>query len=43
MMWSTEVPTDVQIEQVAKLYEENLRQGAIGIGITPGYAVMGET
>lgn len=43
MKWSTQIGTDKQIEQVGKMLEEGLKQGAIGIGHCPGYMVSGVT
>jgi N-acyl-D-glutamate deacylase len=43
MKWSTEIATGEQIEQVEKMLEEGLKQGAIGIGHCPGYMVSGVT
>ncbi len=33
------VPTDGEIEQILALVEEGLKQGGLGVGITPGYIV----
>jgi N-acyl-D-glutamate deacylase len=41
MAWSTKVATDEQVEQILALLEEGLKQGALGIGYTPGYMVTG--
>jgi len=41
MAWSTQVATDDQVEQILALLEEGLKQGALGIGYTPGYMVTG--
>jgi N-acyl-D-glutamate deacylase len=43
MKWSTQIATDEQIKKISNMLEEGLRQGSIGIGITPGYAVSGQT
>ncbi|MEL6768004.1 MAG: amidohydrolase family protein [Pseudomonadota bacterium] len=43
MKWSTEVPTDDELQQIAGILEEGLREGAIGIGHCPGYMVAGCT
>jgi len=39
MAWATKVATDEQVEQILALVEEGLKQGALGIGYTPGYMV----
>lgn len=39
--WSTGIATDEQIEQILGLVEEGLKQGALGVGYTPGYMVTG--
>jgi len=39
--WSVAVSSLEQINQITKILDENLRQGAIGIGCTPGYASAG--
>ena len=39
--WSVTVSDLEQINQITKILDENLRQGAIGIGCTPGYASNG--
>jgi len=35
----TRVPTDDQVDQILALVEEGLKQGGLGVGITPGYIV----
>ncbi len=35
----TRVPTDAEVEQILALIEEGLKQGGLGLGITPGYIV----
>jgi N-acyl-D-glutamate deacylase len=35
----TRVPTDDQVEQILALVKEGLKQGGLGVGITPGYIV----
>jgi len=37
----TRVPTDAQIKQILALVEEGLKQGGLGVGVTPGYIVNG--
>jgi N-acyl-D-aspartate/D-glutamate deacylase len=37
------VPTDAQIENILKLVDEGLKQGALGAGVVPGYIVDGWT
>jgi N-acyl-D-glutamate deacylase len=37
----TRVPTDDEVEQILELVEEGLKQGGLGVGITPGYIVNG--
>jgi N-acyl-D-aspartate/D-glutamate deacylase len=39
--WSVTVSTREQINQISKILDENLRQGALGIGSTIGYASKG--
>ena len=39
--WSVTVSNLEQMNQIAELLDENLRQGALGIGSTPGYAKTG--
>jgi len=43
MKWSTQLATVGQIEQIASMLEDGLKQGAIGIGHCPGYMVSGAT
>ena len=43
MKWSTQIATDEQIEEVEKLLDEGLSQGALGVGHCPGYMVNGVT
>lgn len=43
MKWSTQIATDKQIEQIGKMLEKGLKQGALGIGHCPGYMVNGST
>ena len=37
------VPTDDEVKQILALVEEGLKQGGLGVGITPGYIVEGYT
>jgi N-acyl-D-glutamate deacylase len=37
--WSKDVATDEQVEQILALVEGGLKQGALGVGYTPGYMV----
>ena len=39
--WSVTVSSLEQINQIAEMLDENLRQGALCIGTTPGYAAAG--
>ena len=39
--WSVTMSSRDPINQIAKILYENLRQGALRIGITPGYASQG--
>lgn len=39
----TRIPTDDQVDQILALVEEGLKQGGLGVGITPGYIVDGYT
>ena len=39
--WSVSVSTLEQINQISKILDENLRQGALGLGSTVGYAKTG--
>ena len=39
--WSKAIATDEQGEQILALVEEGLKQGALGVGYTPGYMVTG--
>ena len=41
MAWSKDVATDEQVEKVLGLVEEGLKDGALGVGYTPGYMVRG--
>lgn len=41
MAWSKGVATNQQVEQILNLVEDGLKQGALGIGYTPGYMVYG--
>lgn len=41
MKWSGTVPTPDQRNQISKLIEEGLKEGALGIGAPVGYAVIG--
>lgn len=41
MAWSGTVPTPDQRDQISKLIEEGLKEGALGIGAPVGYAVVG--
>jgi N-acyl-D-glutamate deacylase len=43
MKWSTEVVTDEQIEKMKSMLDEGLKQGALGVGHTPGYEEFGIT
>lgn len=43
MKWSTEIATAEQIEQIGRMLEDGLQQGALGIGHCPGYMVYGST
>lgn len=43
MKWSTQIATDEQIEQIKSILDEGLKQGALGVGHTPGYQVFGVT
>jgi N-acyl-D-glutamate deacylase len=37
------VPTDDQVEQILALVDKGLKQGGLGVGVTPGYIVNGYT
>jgi len=37
MAWSTNIATDEQIAEIKSKLDEGLRQGALGVGYTPGY------
>jgi len=39
--WSTKVATDKEIEKILSLLDQGLKEGALGIGYTPGYMVKG--
>jgi N-acyl-D-glutamate deacylase len=39
--WSKEIATDEQVERILALVEVGLKQGALGVGYTPGYMVTG--
>jgi len=41
--WSTQVPTDEEIEKILGLYEQGLKEGALGVGNTAGYMPTGLT
>ncbi len=41
MNWSTVVATDKEIEKIVSLLEKGLKQGALGVGHTPGYMTSG--
>lgn len=41
--WSTQVATDGEIVKILKLYEQGLREGALGVGNTAGYMPTGLT
>jgi len=41
--WSTTVGTDEQIEKILGLYEQGLKEGALGVGNTAGYMPNGLT
>lgn len=43
MVWSTEIPSDDQIDEVLKRVEAGLRQGALGVGSPVGYMTVGDT
>jgi N-acyl-D-glutamate deacylase len=43
MKWSTEIATDEQIEKMKSMLDEGLKQGALGVGHTPGYEEFGIT
>jgi N-acyl-D-glutamate deacylase len=43
MLWSTQISTDKQIEKMKSMLDEGLKQGAIGVGHTPGYQEFGIT
>lgn len=43
MRWSTQVPTDAEIDQITEILDQGLREGAIGVGHCPGYMVAGCT
>lgn len=39
--WAKQLSTKAELEQITKILDENLRQGALCIGTTPGYASAG--
>jgi hypothetical protein len=41
MNWSKTVATDDQVDQILRFVDEGLKQGALGVGYTPGYMVSG--
>ncbi|MCZ6876426.1 MAG: D-glutamate deacylase, partial [bacterium] len=41
--WSTKVATDEEIGKILSLLDQGLKEGALGIGYTPGYMVKGVT
>ncbi len=41
--WSTQVGTDEEIEKILSLLEQGLKDGALGVGHTPGYMTGGVT
>lgn len=41
MAWSTQIATKDQKDQILGLVEDGLKQGALGVGYTPGYMVFG--
>jgi N-acyl-D-glutamate deacylase len=43
MVWSTDIPSDKQIDEILKLVEEGLQQGALGVGSPVGYMTVGDT
>lgn len=43
MAWSKVIANSDQIEEILTLVESGLRQGALGVGYTPGYMVGGVT
>ena len=43
MKWSTKIATNEQIEEIGKLLEEGIKQGALGIGHAVGYMTAGCT
>ena len=43
MLWSTQIATGKQIEKMMSMLDEGLKQGALGVGHTPGYEEFGIT
>ena len=43
MVWSTDIPSDKQVDEILKLVEEGLQQGALGVGSPVGYMTVGDT
>ncbi len=43
MKWTSQVPTQEEIEQIGHMLEEGIQQGSVGIGHCPGYMVAGST
>ena len=43
MAWSKQVATAEQIKKIGSMMEKGLKQGALGVGHTPGYEVFGIT
>jgi len=41
--WSTQVATEEEIDKILELYEQGLREGALGVGNTAGYMPTGLT
>jgi len=41
--WSTQVATEQEIDKIIKLYEQGLKEGALGVGNTAGYMPTGLT
>jgi N-acyl-D-glutamate deacylase len=39
MAWAKDVATDEQVEKILNLVDDGLKQGALGVGYTPGYMV----
>jgi N-acyl-D-glutamate deacylase len=43
MHWSTDIPSDKQVDGILKLVDEGLKQGALGVGSPVGYMTIGDT